>query len=126
MSNRKKRFSFENGFITIAINTAVVVHVKKTIIYNQTLRLSKFVRMKRRIVQWFPTAVQDLICSNLICAKLYPLERKRGSHKCCNSRCLVCNNIEETDSHKYRDDESFKINHRLCCNDKCLVYPLTC
>ena len=32
--------SFENDFITIAINTAVVVHVKNLIIYSQTLRLS--------------------------------------------------------------------------------------
>ena len=36
--------------------------------------------------------------SYLVYAKLYPLERKRGSCKCANLTCLVCNNIEETDT----------------------------
>ena len=63
------------------------------------------------------------LSSYLVCAKLYPLERKRGSYKCGNLRCLVCNNIEETDTFTR---ESFKINHHLCCNDKCLIYLLTC
>ena len=61
--------------------------------------------------------------SYLVRAKLYPLERKRGSYKCGNLRILVCNNIEETDTFT---GESFKINHHLCCNDKCLIYLLTC
>ena len=26
----------------------------------------------------------------------------------------------------YRSEESFKINHHLYCNDKCLIYLLTC
>ena len=55
------------------------------------------------------------LSSYLVRAKLYPLERKRGSYKCGNLRCLVCNNIEETDTFTR---ESFKINHHLCCNDK--------
>ena len=38
------------------------------------------------------------LSSYLVRAKLYPLERKRGSYKCDNLRCLVCNNIEETDA----------------------------
>ena len=63
------------------------------------------------------------LSSYLVRAKLYPLERKRGSYKCGNLRCLVCNNIEETDTFTR---ESFKINHHLCCNDKCLIYLLTC
>ena len=36
------------------------------------------------------------LSSYLVRAKLYPLERKRGSYKCDNLRCLVCNNIEKT------------------------------
>ena len=38
-------------------------------------------------------------------------------------RILVCNNIEETGTFT---GESFKINHHLCCNEKCLIYLLTC
>ena len=60
-------------------------------------------------------------------AKLYVLQRKRGSCKCGNLRCLVCNNIEETDTFTSTvTGESFKINHHHCCNDKCLIYLLTC
>ena len=36
------------------------------------------------------------LSSYLVRAKLCPLERKRGSYKCDNLRCLVCNNIEKT------------------------------
>ena len=63
------------------------------------------------------------LSSYLVHAKLYPLERKRGSYKCGNLRCLVCNNIEETDTFTTTvTGESFKMNYHLCCNDKCLIY----
>ena len=66
------------------------------------------------------------LSSYLIRANLYPLERKRGSYKCGNVRCLICSNIEETDTFTSTvSGESFKINHHLCCNDKCLIYLLT-
>ena len=59
----------------------------------------------------------------MVRAKLYPLERKRGSYRCGNLRCLVCNNIEETDTFKSTViGESFKRNHHLFCNDKYLIY----
>ena len=38
------------------------------------------------------------LSSYLVRANLYPLERKSSSYKCGNLRCLVCNNIGETDS----------------------------
>ena len=67
-----------------------------------------------------------ILSSYLARANLYPLERKRGSYKCGNLRCLVCNNIEETDTFTSTvTGESFKINHHLCCNDKCLISLLT-
>ena len=60
------------------------------------------------------------LSSYLVRAKLYPLERRKSSYK-------FCNNIEETDTFTSTvTGESFKINHHLCCNDKCLVYLLTC
>ena len=66
------------------------------------------------------------LSSYLVRAKLYSSERKRVSYKCGNLRCLVCNNIEETVTCTSAvTGESFKINHRFCCNDKCLIYLLT-
>ena len=63
------------------------------------------------------------LSSYLVCAKLYPLERKRGSYKCGNLRCLVCNNIEEIDPFTSTvTGESFKINHHLCCNDASFTF----
>ena len=67
------------------------------------------------------------MCICGICANLYALERKRGFYKCGNFRWLVCDNIEETDTFTSTvTGEPFKINHHLCCNDKCLIYLLTC
>ena len=66
------------------------------------------------------------ISSYLVRAKLYPLERKVGSEKCGKSRCEVCLNIQETDTFtSTTTGESFKINHRLNCDDNCLIYLLT-
>ena len=67
------------------------------------------------------------LSSHLVRAKFYPLERKRGANKCGNLRCLVCNNIEETNAFASTvTGESFKINHHLSCNGKGLIYLLTC
>ena len=67
------------------------------------------------------------LSSYLVCAKLYRLEKKIGSIKCGKCRCLVCNNIEENDTFiSTFTGESLQINHPMCCNDKCLVYLLTC
>ena len=42
-------------------------------------------------------------------------------------RCLVCNNIEKTDTFTGTvTGQSFKISHHLCCNDKCLINLFTC
>ena len=65
--------------------------------------------------------------SLLVCTKPYFLERERRSYKFGNSRCEVCNSIEEIDTLVTTEtDESFKINHHLSCNDKCFIYFLTC
>ena len=65
--------------------------------------------------------------SNLVRAKLYPTERTVGSFRCGSKRCEVCKYITETDTFTSSiTGETYKINHRLDCNDKCLVYLLTC
>ena len=67
------------------------------------------------------------ISSYLVRAKLYPLGRTVGSKKCGKSRCEVCLNVEETDTFTSSvTGETFKINHKLNCDDKCLIYLLTC
>ena len=39
----------------------------------------------------------------------------------------MCNNIEETEIYSSTVlGETYKINNHLCCNGKCLIYPLTC
>ena len=66
------------------------------------------------------------IRSHLVRAKLYPLECKVGFEKCGNSRCEVCLNIQETDIFtSTTTGESSKINHKLNCDNNCLIYLLT-
>ena len=65
--------------------------------------------------------------SCLLKSKNYPLERKVGSEKCKSKRCLVCLNVSETDVFQsFQTKEQYKINHQLNCNDKCLIYLLSC
>ena len=59
--------------------------------------------------------------------KLYPLERTVGSVQCKGKRCQTCHNVKETETFtSTTTGKTFKINHKLNCNDKCLVYLLTC
>ena len=61
------------------------------------------------------------ISSYLVRAKLYPTERTVGSFRCGNKRCEVCKYITKTDSFTSSvTGETYKINHRLDCNDKVL------
>ena len=50
-----------------------------------------------------------------------------GSFRCGSERCEVCKCITETDTFTSTDTrETYNFNHRLDCNDKCLVYLITC
>ena len=67
------------------------------------------------------------LSSYLVRAKLYPLERTVSSVQCKGKRCQTCHNVKETETFtSTTTGMTFKINHKLNCNDKCLVYPLTC
>ena len=67
------------------------------------------------------------LSSYLVRAKLYPLERRVGSYKCRCNRCQVCRSITETEMFICNNNQrSYKINHRFDCNEKCLIYLLTC
>jgi hypothetical protein len=61
--------------------------------------------------------------SYLVRAKVPPLVREKGCKKCKKARCLTCNNIRETDSFECSTDgKQYKVNHRLNCDSKCVVY----
>ena len=65
--------------------------------------------------------------SYLVRAKLYPIERKVGSCKYNGKRCEVCKNVLETDTFICNNDETtYKINHKVECDEKCLVYLIAC
>ena len=67
------------------------------------------------------------LSSYLVRAKLYPIERKVGSCKCKGKSCEVCKNVLETDTFTCSNDQTtYKINHKFDCNEKCLVYLITC
>ena len=58
---------------------------------------------------------------------MYPPERVVGSCKCGKQKCEVCYNVLDTDMFKSSfTGETYKINHQLNCDDKCLIYLLTC
>ena len=62
------------------------------------------------------------ISSYLVIAKLYPIERTVGSFRCGSKRCEVCKYITGTDTFTSGvTRETYKISHRLDCNNKCLV-----
>ena len=67
------------------------------------------------------------LSSYLVRAKLYPLERVTGSCKCHGKRCAVCLNVSETSTFTSSvTHNTYKINHKLKCNSKCLIYLFTC
>ena len=67
------------------------------------------------------------LSSYLVRAKMYPMEKKTGSCKCKGNRCQVCLNVAETETFiSTMTHISYKINHSFDCNNKCLIYLLTC
>ena len=65
--------------------------------------------------------------NHLVRAKVYPLERKRGSFKCGKSRCLVCRNVKVTPTfNSLVDGEEYVVNHEFNCDSRCVVYLLIC
>ena len=67
------------------------------------------------------------LSSNLVRAKLYPIVRIVGSHKCKGKRCEVCLIVQETSCFSSSvTNETYRINHQFECNEKCSVYLLNC
>ena len=67
------------------------------------------------------------LSSYLVRAKLYTLERKLGSFKYKGKAFQTYLNVNETDSFVTSvAREEYKINHSFNCDEKCLIYLLTC
>ena len=67
------------------------------------------------------------ISSYKVTAKLHQLKKTVGSYKCSKKRCEMCDVISEIDAFwSIVTGENFNINHKFNCNDKCLVYLVTC
>ena len=63
----------------------------------------------------------------LVRAKIHPIERSAGSFKCGKTRCKLCHNANETENFTSSVTlKTYKINHRLNCDDKRLIYFLMC
>ena len=59
-------------------------------------------------------------------SKLYPTERTVGSYKCGEIRWDICINVnEKTTFTSTVTWETYIINHRFDCSERCLVYLLT-
>ena len=75
----------------------------------------------------FPFCSARKLNSYLVRVKLYSLERTVGSVQCKGKRCQTCHNVKETETFSSTTTgKTFKTNHQLNCNVKCLVYFLKC
>ena len=80
---------------------------------------------KPKFMAFFSSASK--LNSYLIKVKLYSLERKVRSFKCKGKRCETCLNVNEADCFVSSvTKEEYKINHCFDCNEKWLIYLLTC
>ena len=67
------------------------------------------------------------LSSYFVRVKLYSLERTVGSFHCKGKRFRTCHNVKETETFSSTTTgKTFEINPKLNCNNKCLVYLLTC
>ena len=67
------------------------------------------------------------LSSYLVRAKLHPLRRKVRSKTCAKNCCEVCAYVNDTDTFTSTvTGESLKINHQLNCDDRRIMYLLTC
>ena len=63
----------------------------------------------------------------LVRAKLYHTKKTVGFYKCRGKRCEVCINVNETSAFTSTvTGDTYITNHRFDCNERCLVYLLTC
>ena len=63
----------------------------------------------------------------IVRSKLYLVERKVGCRRFDSSRCEVCKSINIIDEFtSFTTKKTYKVNHSFDCNEKCLIYRLSC
>ena len=100
-----------------------------TILYKHLylLHVDKEVKKVFPVAPIFSFKSARKLSSYVVRANLYPLQRTVGSFKCSKPRCEVCINVIDTDTFtSTATGESFKINQKFNCDDKCLIYLFTC
>ena len=129
----KKQVFSRRGVVTKGVPLVIKYHplLKSvgTILYKHLYLL----HMDKELKKVFPVAPivsfksARKLSSYLVRAKLYPLQRTVGSFKCNKPRREVCISVIETDTFTSTvTGESFKINHKFNCDDRYLIYLLTC
>ena len=77
-------------------------------------------------------SLKRLLCSSvsmyyIVRSKLYPVERNVGCQECGSSKCQVCKSLSITEEfNSFATKKTYKINYSFDCNDKCLIYLLSC
>ena len=130
--NREKLVFSRRGGVTKWVPLVTTHHplLKSvdTILYKHFYLL----HMDKEVKKIFPVAIivsfksARKLSSYLVRAKLYLLQRTVGSFKCNKSRSQVCMNVIETEAFtSTATGESFKVNHKFNCDDKCYIstYP---
>ena len=63
----------------------------------------------------------------LVRTEIYPIERFTGSLKCSKKCCKVYEKEKKPENFTSSvTQKTYKTNHRLNCDDMCLIYFLTC
>ena len=63
----------------------------------------------------------------IVRSKLYPNKRKVECRGCGSSKCQVFKSISITEEFtSFTTKKTYKINHSFDCNNKCLIYQLSC
>ena len=137
IENEMKKFKFPSCNKTQRKNSKGIAFV---ITYHPLLKQLKgilrrnmyLLNMKVEVKQMFtPVPMVSYrssrkLSSYLVRAKLYLIERIVGSKGCGRNCCEVCVNVCETDTFTSTvTGETFKINRKLNCDDKCLIYLFT-
>ena len=97
-------------------NSAHPIHIKKSIVFSQ-FTPPPFVSFRAGFS----------LRKHLVRDKVYPLLRECESSGCNKSRCQTCLNVNNTDVFQsFVTKETYKINHKLDFDSKCIIYFFSC
>ena len=128
----KKQVFSRKGGVTKGVSLVITYHPLLKSLGTILYKHSYLLHMDKEAKKVFPVAPivtlksAQKLSSYLVRAKL-SLQRTVGSFQCNKPRYEVCINVTETDTFTCTvTGESFKINNEFNCDDRCLIYLLTC